>query len=73
MIWWGYCDFGKVLAYRLDTEFALILASAVDCGASGSASAAAAAGNARPIATIEHVTKMCKNEVEAVTFRLAKE
>ena len=36
----GYCDFNKMLTYRLDTERALILVSAVDCGAPGSASAA---------------------------------
>ena len=40
----GYCDFGKMLAYRLDKEAALVLASAVDFSAPGSASAADAAG-----------------------------
>ena len=69
----GYCDFHKMLSYRLDTEVALILASAVDCGAPGSASATGATGNARPIATIEHVTKLSKDEVAALTRSLAEE
>jgi hypothetical protein len=69
----GYCDFKKMLTYRLDTESALILASAVDCGAPGSASAAGGASNTRPIATIEHVTKLSKDEVAALTRNLAEE
>ena len=69
----GYCDFNKMLTYRLDTECVLILASAVDCGAPGSASAAGAAGNARPTATIEHVTKLSKDEVAELTRSLAEE
>ena len=62
-----------MLAYRLGTESALIVASAVDCGAPGSASAAGAAGNARPTATIEHMTKLSKDEVAALTRSLAEE
>ena len=62
-----------MLTYCLDTECALILASAVDCGAPGSASAAGAAGNARPTATIEHVTKLSKDEVADLTRSLAEE
>ena len=62
-----------MLTYRLDTECALILVSAVDCGAPGSASAAGAAGNARPTATIEHVTKLSKDEVAELTRSLAEE
>ena len=69
----GYCDFNKMLTYRLDTECALILVSAVDCGAPGSASAAGAAGNARPTATIEHMTKLSKDEVAELTRSLAEE
>ena len=69
----GYCDFNNMLTYRLDRECALILASAVDCGAPGSASAAGAAGNARPTATIEHVTKLSKDEVAELTRSLAEE
>ena len=69
----GYCDFKKMLTYRLDTECALILVSAIDCGAPGSASAASAAGNARPTATIEHVTKLSKDEVSELTRSLAEE
>ena len=66
----GYCDFNKMLTYRLDTESALILASAVDCPAPGSASAA---GEANPTATIESVTKLSKDEVGALTRSLAVE
>ena len=66
----GYCDFNKMLTYRLDTESALILASAVDCPAPGSASAA---GEANPTATIESVTKLSKDEVGALTRNLAVE
>ena len=55
-----------MLAYRLDKEAALILASAVDCPAPGSASAASAAGGTCPTATIEHVTKLSKDEVAAL-------
>ena len=62
-----------MLTYRLDTECALILVSAVDCGAPGSASAAGAAGNARPTATIEHMTKLSKDEVAELTRSLAEE
>ena len=69
----GYCDFSKMLTYRLDTESALILASAVECVAPGSASAGGAAGNACPTATIEHMTKLSKDEVAALTRSLAGE
>ena len=69
----GYCDFSKMLAYRLDTESALILASVVECPAPGSASAAGAADGACPTATIEHVTKLSKDEVAALTRSLAAE
>ena len=47
--------------------------SAVDCGAPGSASAAGAAGNARPTATIEHMTKLSKDEVAELTRSLVEE
>ena len=69
----GYCGFDGMLTYRLDTECALILVSAVDCGAPGSASAAGAAGDACPTATIEHVTKLSKDEVAVLTRSLAEE
>ena len=68
-----YCDFSKMLAYRMDTESALILASVVECPAPGSASAAGAADGACPIATIEHMTKLSKDEVAALTRSLAAE
>ena len=77
----GYCDFGKMLAYRLDKEAALVLASAVDFSAPGSASAADAAELAAdssgqspcPTFTMEHVTKLSKDEVTALTRSLAAE
>ena len=50
-----------------------ILVSAVDCGAPGSASAAGAGGNARSTATIEHMTKLSKDEVAELTRNLAEE
>ena len=62
-----------MLTYRLDTECALILVSAVDCGAPGSASAAGAAGNARLTATIEHVAKLPKDAVADRARSLAEE
>ena len=64
----GYCDFNEMLTYRLDTECALILASAVECPAPGSAS-----DRACPTATIEHVTKLSKDEVASLTHSLAVE
>ena len=77
----GYCDFGKMMAYRLDTEAALVLASAVDFPAPGSASAADAAGLAAgsggqspcPTFTMEHVTKLSKDEVTVLARSLAAE
>ena len=69
----GYCDFTNTLTYRVDKESALILASAVQCLAPGSASAAGAAGDACPTATIEHVTKLSKDEVAVLTRSLAEE
>ena len=39
----------------------------------GSASGAGAADNARPTGTIEHVTKLAKDEVAALTRSLAEE
>ena len=69
----GYCDFNKMLTYRLDTEAALVLASAVECPAPGSAIAMPAAGDVCPTATIEHVTKLSKDQVAALTQSLAVE
>ena len=62
-----------MLKFRLDKEEALILVSAVDHGPPGSASAVGAPGNARPIATIEHMRKLTKDEVTALTRSLAQE
>ena len=51
-----------MLAYRLDKEAALVLAPAVDFSAPGS-----------PTFTMEHVTKLSKDEVTALTRSLAAE
>ena len=59
--------------YRLDKEVALVLVSAVACGEPGSASSPSAGGGARPIATIEHMTKLSKDEVAALERNLAVE
>ena len=69
----GHCDLDKMLTYRTGAESALISASVVDCRAPGSASDSGAPGNARPNATIEHVTKLSKDEVAALTRSLAQE
>ena len=69
----GYCDYNNMLTYRLDTESALVLASAIECRAPGSASAMPATGETCPTATIEHVTKLSKDEVAALTQSLAVE
>ena len=69
----GYCDFNKMLTYRLDTKCAFILVAASHCGAPGFANAAGAAGNARLIATIENMTKLSKDEVAELTRSLAEE
>ena len=66
----GYCDFNKMLAYRLDKETALVLASAVECPAPGIASATD--GPCRT-ATIEHVVKLSKDEVLALQKSMAAE
>ena len=69
----GYCDFNKMLTYRLDKEAALVLVSAVACGEPGSASSPSAGGGARPIATIEHMPKLSKDDVAALERNLAVE
>ena len=66
----GYCDFNKMLTYRLDKETALVLASAVECPAPGIASATD--GPCRT-ATIEHVVKLSKDEVLALQKSMAAE
>ena len=62
-----------MLTYRLDKEVALVLVSAVACGEPGSASSPSAGGGARPIATIEHMTKLSKDDVAALERNLAVE
>ena len=66
----GYCDFAKMLAYRLDKESAMVLVSAIEVQAPGSASDADQKKIAR---TMEHVTKLSKDEVAALTASLTAE
>ena len=69
----GYCAFANMRTYRVDKESALILASAVQGLAPGSASAAGAAGDARPTATFDGVIKLSKDDVAVMTRSLADE
>ena len=69
----GYCEFNMMVTYRLDIECALLLVSAIDCEAPGSASATGAAGKVRLTATIEHVAKLSRDEVAELTRSLAEE
>ncbi len=68
----GYCDYKKMMTYRLDKEAALVLASAVaspSSGAvSGSANSVAAEGEptVRATFTIEHLTRVSKDEAAAL-------
>ena len=68
----GYCDFKKMMACRLDKEAALILASAV---APGSASTSAAEGGPTTHATftIEHMSKVSRDEAAALAENLPRE
>ena len=61
------------MTYCLDKESDLILASVVQTPVPGPASAAGTADNACPTATIEHVIKVGKDEVTALTQSLAAE
>lgn len=69
----GYCDFAKMLTYRLDSESALVLVSAVELtGPSAPGSASDPAGSGL-VCTLEHVTKLSKDEVAGLTISLAAE
>ena len=56
----AYCDYKKMLAYRLDSETALVLVSAVSGGQPGSAS------SSLKTVTVEHMKKVTKDEKEAL-------
>ena len=59
----GYCDFKKIMQYRLDTETALVLASAVQIEAPGSAS----------VVTVEHMQKISDRHATALSLSMALE
>ena len=71
----GYCDFKKIMQYRLDTETALVLGSAVEIKAPGSASAegGAAEGGANCVVTVEHMQKLSDKYATALTLSMALE
>ena len=74
----GYCDFKRMMAYRLDTETALVLASAVERKVPGSASIAVPAvqnisGDDHFVVTVEHMHKITKDEQRALTLSMALE
>ena len=66
----GYCDFKKIMQYRLDTETALVLASAVQIEALGSASAE---GGANCVVTVEHMQKISDKHAAALSLSMALE
>ena len=75
----GYCDFKKIMQYRLDKETALVLISAVTFAAPGSASAesatglsahAAAAPDAPCVVSVEHMQKVSRDEAAALTVSM---
>ena len=78
----GYSDFKKIMQYRLDTEAALVVMSAVTFGAPGSASAgssmessvdAAVAPDALCVVSVEHMQKLSKDDVTALVVSMAAE
>ena len=66
----GYCDFNKMLQYRLDKETALVLASAVEIEAPGSASAE---DGAKCVVTVEHMQKLTREQVTALSSSMELE
>ena len=66
----GYCDFKRIMQYRLDTETALVLASAVQTEALGSASAE---GGANCVVTVEHMQKISDKHAAALSLSMALE
>ena len=66
----GYCDFNKMLQYRLDMETALVLASAVQIQAPDSASAE---GGGNCVVTVEHMQKISEKNAAALQLSMALE
>ena len=58
----GYCNFRGMLAYRLDTETALVLVSSVTIN-----------GDASIDATVEHIRKLSRDEVAALKLSMNAE
>ena len=65
----GYSDFKGMLAYRLDKEVALVMASAVDGTSPGSASDSARA----MVVTVEHMQKVSQDEARRLTASMNAE
>ena len=61
----GYCDFKKMLMYRLDMETALVLASAVQIQAPDSASAE---GGGNCVVTVEYMQKISEKHAAALSL-----
>ena len=61
------------MAHRLDHEAALMLVSAVDVVAPGSASEESPASQGEKVATVEHMHKLSKGEVRSLTASLVVE
>ena len=66
----GYCDFKRIMQYRLDTETALVLASAVQIQAPDSGSAE---GGADCVVTVEHMQKISDQRAAALSRSMALE
>ncbi len=69
----GYCDFAKMLTYRLDTESALVLVSAVERAVPSTPGVAGDPADSGLVCTVEHVTKLSKDELAGLTVSLAAE
>jgi hypothetical protein len=59
----GYCGFESMLQYRLDKDMALVIVSAWDHSSE----------QERPVATIEHITKVASGDVSALKESLEQE
>ena len=61
----GYSDFKKIMAYRLDSETALVLASAISCSPSESGEAC--------VVTVEHMQKVSEDQKGALVTSMGQE
>ena len=61
----GYSDFKKIMAYRLDSETALVVASAITCNPS--------AGEDCCVVTVEHMCKVSQGDKDALTLSMGLE